>query len=173
MTVGVYVLIGADDRPIYIGKSICVEKRVRQHYLDPTRHERLGGKTKGEATHRVEVIECAREELDAAEKRVIAERGPVLNVLDSMTDYAVHRRNVIRENARRPRPNPVVPLEYRASPGFAEAVQNHVGDLDAQIRAIVDLAPPFTPSQRDKLAALLADEAPKPKRASKSRGVTS
>ena len=123
MTVGVYVLIGADDRPIYIGKSICVEKRVRQHHLDPTRHERLGGKTKGEATHRVEVIECAREELDAAEKRVIAERGPVLNVLDSMTDYAVHRRNAIRENQRRPRPNPVVPLEYRASPGFAEAVQ--------------------------------------------------
>jgi excisionase family DNA binding protein len=47
-------------------------------------------------------------------------------------------------------------------------------DLDAQIRAIVDAAPPLTRAQRDKLAVLLAadepEPAPKAKRRSASRG---
>ncbi len=154
MTVGVYVLIGADDKPIYVGQSTNIDKRLMEHRSDKTRHEKLGGKTKGEVTHRVEVIECAREELDATEKRVIAERGPVLNVLHSMTDYAVKRRNVIRENQRRR--SPVAPNPHP------------VDDLDAEIKRIVDLAPPLSPSQRDHLAALLAVDEPKPRRRGRS-----
>ena len=101
MNFHVYLLIGDDDRPIYIGSSTHVDSRLSNHRCDPTRYKALGGRTKSEATQRTETVECqSRAQMVATEKRLIREREPVLNVLDSMTAYAIHRRSVIKDHQK-------------------------------------------------------------------------
>jgi excinuclease UvrABC nuclease subunit len=83
----VYLLIGDNDKPIYIGKSTSITSRVASHRRDRAQHEALGGRTKWQATRRVEVVECAdRDEMNATERRLIAAHRPVLNKLDNPDD---------------------------------------------------------------------------------------
>jgi predicted GIY-YIG superfamily endonuclease len=76
----VYLLIGADDKPIYIGASTNVTKRLAWHRSDKTRYTQIGGLTKAEAMQRVELVTCAdRNDMDHSELRLINEHRPVLN----------------------------------------------------------------------------------------------
>jgi hypothetical protein len=89
----VYLLIGDDDEPIYIGQSACVKSRLRDHQRDTTVHAALGGRTKHQATRRVAILACGdRSDMNATEKRLIAEHRPVLNKYGNPDSDADGRR---------------------------------------------------------------------------------
>jgi predicted GIY-YIG superfamily endonuclease len=76
----VYLLIGDDGNPIYIGASTNIEARLRTHHNDKAVYGALNGRTKREAIQRVERVECRdRDEMHATELRLIKEHRPVLN----------------------------------------------------------------------------------------------
>jgi predicted GIY-YIG superfamily endonuclease len=76
----VYLLIGDDDKPFYVGATRDADRRVREHRNDRTVYDVLGGRTKHEATHRVELLMCTDEaDMRDTEMRLIKAHRPVLN----------------------------------------------------------------------------------------------
>ena len=97
MSFTVYMLIGGSNKTVYVGQSTNVERRLGEHWRDRFRYPELGGKTKREATIRVELVECAdRYDMDATEILFIGRRAPQLNILHSPHPDAVRRREQIR-----------------------------------------------------------------------------
>jgi predicted GIY-YIG superfamily endonuclease len=83
----VYLLIGADGAPIYVGATQAVKQRLAAHRRDKTEYDALGGRTKREATQRVDLVRCTdTDEMRATELRLIKEHRPVLNIADKPGD---------------------------------------------------------------------------------------
>lgn len=97
MSFSVYLLIGYDHKPIYVGESENVKSRLADHRRDKIRYAELDGRTKREATRTVDVIDCADEDdMHATETRLIRLHRPVLNKRDNF-DWLRARRE--REDA--------------------------------------------------------------------------
>jgi predicted GIY-YIG superfamily endonuclease len=93
MSFNVYLLIGEDDKPIYIGRSANVKKRVETHLRDGTTYAALDGRTKHQAAQRIETVRCASyENMTITERQLITEHRPVLNITDN-TDHIVYQRD--------------------------------------------------------------------------------
>jgi hypothetical protein len=90
------MLIGDDNKPIYVGATLNIDRRLREHHNDRTVYCALGGRTKREATRRAELLMCTdRDDMCATELQLIKKHRPILNVLDNPHPKAVARREQI------------------------------------------------------------------------------
>ncbi|AGL15419.1 DNA polymerase III, subunit epsilon [Actinoplanes sp. N902-109] len=75
---GVYVFRAADDRPLYVGTSVDIAKRVRSYFTASEKRARMSEMIT--AATRVEAVECAHSlEAEVRELRLIAAHSPPYN----------------------------------------------------------------------------------------------
>ncbi|GIE84815.1 DNA polymerase-3 subunit epsilon [Actinoplanes regularis] len=101
---GIYVFRAADDRPLYVGKSNDIGKRVRSYFTASEKRPRMSEMLT--AAVRVEAVECAHElEAEVRELRLIAAHSPPYNrrskypervVWLKLTDEVFPRLSVVR-----------------------------------------------------------------------------
>ncbi|GIM84636.1 DNA polymerase III subunit epsilon [Winogradskya consettensis] len=104
---GVYVFRAADDRPLYVGTSVDIAKRVRSYFTASEKRARMSEMIN--AATRVEAVECAHSlEAEVRELRLIAAHAPPYNrrskypervVWLKLTAEAYPRLSVVRQLA--------------------------------------------------------------------------
>ncbi len=104
---GVYVFRAADDRPLYVGTSVDIAKRVRSYFTASEKRARMSEMITAAA--RVEAVECAHSlEAEVRELRLIATHSPPYNrrskypervVWLKLTAEAYPRVSVVRQLA--------------------------------------------------------------------------
>ncbi len=104
---GVYVFRAADDRPLYVGTSVDIAKRVRSYFTAAEKRARMSEMIA--AATRVEAVECAHPlEAEVRELRLIASHAPPYNrrskypervVWLKLTAEAYPRLSVVRQLA--------------------------------------------------------------------------
>jgi|SRR6516162_895085 len=76
----VYVLIGSRNKPLYVGSTDNISRRLREHWNQPALYPELNWRTKREAVRRVELIECeTQQQMEATEVLTIQRLKPLLN----------------------------------------------------------------------------------------------
>jgi predicted GIY-YIG superfamily endonuclease len=92
MSFTVYLLIGDNNTPIYVGATRDADRRLREHHNDRTVYHALGGRTKREVIRRADLLMCTdHDDMCATELRLIQKHRPILNVLDNPHPVAVAR----------------------------------------------------------------------------------
>ena len=104
---GVYIFRAADERPLYVGTSVDIQKRVRSYFTAAEKRARMSEMITAAA--RVEAVECAHAlEAEVRELRLIAAHAPPYNrrskfpdrvVWLKLTDEAFPRLSVVRKLA--------------------------------------------------------------------------